>query len=90
MQVNEDENKKYHAGEHNASLKKGQNINMVAEEAKYLAEMEEQPVKCRQVSFHCPQSWTSSTAQRRRWDPVEKNQEEIHKCMNTGVENPKM
>lgn len=56
VQVNEDENKKFHAGEHNASLKKGQNANMVAEEAKYLAEMEEQPVKCRQVSFHCPQS----------------------------------
>lgn len=52
VQVIEDESNKYHAGEQDASLNKGQNVNMAAEEAKCLAEMEEQSVKCRQESFH--------------------------------------
>lgn len=55
VQVNEAESNKYHAGDQDASLNRGQNVNMVAEEVKYIAEMEEQPVKCRQVSFHCPE-----------------------------------
>lgn len=55
VQVKEDDSNKYHAGQHDASLQKDQNFKMVAEEAKFLAEMEEQPVKSRQVSFHCPE-----------------------------------
>lgn len=56
VQVSEDESKKYHAGEQHASLNKGQNVNMVAE-VKYLAEMEEKPVICRQLSLHCPEPY---------------------------------
>lgn len=55
VQVIEDESNKYHDGEQDASLNKGQNVNMVAEKVKHLAEMEEQPVLCRQVFLHCPE-----------------------------------
>lgn len=54
-QENEDESNTYLAGEQDASLNKGLNVNVVAEEVKCLTEMEEQPAKCRQVSFHCPE-----------------------------------